>query len=351
MNQLVKIFTYIYFSLQIVNGGNLDNFKTYNGNSSEIVRWNFGNFIHPENSSVKYALEIYSPTHPGTYDVIIFLGGFDGIIPSFIYQDYNTKLAQSTNRIVVFLGKLGFIKLPNKEENLLELTLNWTLPNLYKLFNDKNTPSVVKGKVIPNVETRGVTLLTHSSSGHSVVSYLNKTCGMITSLILLDPVDGYDPFNFIKIYITNPPKQLPFTIPTLIISNGLDAMPANSLFPACAPDNTSNLRFYDSLPGPTVLLNFTSYGHADILDEWIREVAGRVCHQCISDCDYELYKTNEINAIKYFLLAVEEGNGTYLNALENPSNQQFFDPRIKMTSIQKYNGYNILETGRFCKHS
>ena len=83
----------------------------------------------------------------------------------------------------------------------------------------------------------------------------------------------------------------------------------------------------------------------------IREVAGRVCHQCISDCDYELYKTNEINAIKYFLLAVEEGNGTYLNALENPSNQQFFDPRIKMTSIQKYNGYNILETGRFCKQS
>ncbi len=85
----------------------------------------------------------------------------------------------------------------------------------------------------------------------------------------MDPVDGYDPFGFLKIFITNPPKQLPFTIPTLIISNGLDSVPANSLFPPCASANVSNIRFYDSLPGPTILLNFTKYGHADILDDFV----------------------------------------------------------------------------------
>lgn len=85
----------------------------------------------------------------------------------------------------------------------------------------------------------------------------------------MDPVDGYDPFGFIKIFITNPPNQLPFTIPTLIISNGLDAVPANPLFTPCAPVNISNTRFYESLPGPTILLNFTTYGHADILEDWV----------------------------------------------------------------------------------
>jgi hypothetical protein len=85
----------------------------------------------------------------------------------------------------------------------------------------------------------------------------------------LDPVDGYDPFGFIKIFITNPPKQLPFKIPTLIITNGLDDVRVNPLFTPCAPSNISNIRFYESLPGPTILLNFTSYGHADILDDFV----------------------------------------------------------------------------------
>jgi hypothetical protein len=77
--------------------------------------------------------------------------------------------------------KYIIIKLPDKEENLLEKSLNWTIPNLKNLFNNKKTPSAIRGKVIPDIETHGVTLMSHSSSGHSVTSYLNKTCGFIKS--------------------------------------------------------------------------------------------------------------------------------------------------------------------------
>jgi len=89
----------------------------------------------------------------------------------------------------------------------------------------------------------------------------------------MDPVDGYDPFGFIKIFVTNPPNQLDFQIPTLILSTKYSAIPAKSHLPPCAPQNISNVRFYETLPGPTWYLNFTQYGHADILDDWVNNLA------------------------------------------------------------------------------
>lgn len=96
----------------------------------------------------------------------------------------------------------------------------------------------------------------------------------------MDPVDGYDPYGVIKEFITNPPKQLPFLMPTLIITTGLDSIPRGPGFPACAPANFSNLRFYASLSGPTWLLNFTSYGHADVLDDFVSLFK----HVCVDFC-------------------------------------------------------------------
>lgn len=110
----------------------------------------------------------------------------------------------------------------------------------------------------------------HSASGHPVVGYLVNKCDLIKSLVLLDPVDGYDPFGFVKIFITDPPKPLDFVIPTLLITTGYDSVsPSPHGHMSCAPANMSNERFYTCLPGPTWMLNFTQYGHADILDDWV----------------------------------------------------------------------------------
>lgn len=124
--------------------------------------------------------------------------------------------------------------------------------------------------VFADVNSRdGVTLMSHSAAGHPTVAYLASKCGLIRTQVLMDPVDGYDPFGLVKRFITHPPAQLPFFIPTLLITTGLDSVSRGAGFPPCAPANLSNLRFYDSMPGPTWLLNFTSYGHADVLDDYV----------------------------------------------------------------------------------
>ena len=74
-------------------------------------------------------------------------------------------------------------------------------------------------------------------------------------------------FGIIKIFVTNPPNKLPFVTPTLKVSSGISWQ---GKVP-CAPANVSNVRFYDSLAGPTWHLNFIDYGHADILDDWVNK--------------------------------------------------------------------------------
>lgn len=237
--------------------------------SQSVVSWNFGSFIHPENSSVEFDLKFFSPTLPGNYSTIMFLTGLDGIAPSFLYEDFCTKLVLETNSIIVAYDALRFPYFPDKEERVFERTLNWTLANLNKLFNSKKTPASIKDLVFPDLEMYGVSLMSHSAAGHTVVSYLVNICGYVKSLILMDPVDGFDPFGIVKIFVTNPPEQLSFTIPTLMLSTGLSNVPVNPKFTSCAPTNISNERFYTCLPGPTWYLNFTDYGHADILDDWV----------------------------------------------------------------------------------
>lgn len=117
--------------------------------------------------------------------------------------------------------------------------------------------------------------MSHSSSGHIVSMYLVRTCGLARSLVLLDPVDGYDPFGIVKDFVTHPPNKLPFQIPTLIVATGLSSARANPLFVSCAPSNNSNERFYNSLDGPTWYMNFTDYGHADILDDWVSNLKNK----------------------------------------------------------------------------
>lgn len=315
---------------------------------NQTVSWKFGSFIRPKNSSVEFELKFISPTMPGKYPVIILLTGLDGIAPSIGYMDLMTKTSIETKTIIVSFDILRYPKKPDLEEKVFASSLEWTLENLPGFFVDKSTPEVIRGKVMPTFEQ--VSLMAHSASGHTVVSYLNETCGIIKTLILIDPVDGYDPFGIFKIYITNPPAQLPFVIPTLVIRTGLDPVPANPLFPACAPDKVSNKRFYDSLPGPTWFLNFTQYGHADILDDKIRKLASLICKVCDKDCEFEMYRNNVVKAIGLFYNGVNNRVDYFIQGLEKPNESKFFDEQIEISSVFHYNGYNVLNTGGFCIH-
>lgn len=122
-----------------------------------------------------------------------------------------------------------------------------------QLFESKYAPEQIRGIVMPDFSTFGVTLMSHSAGGRVVCSYLAKNCGPVNGLILLDPVDGMDPFGIIKDYVTHPPYPLPFQVPTLIVASGVSSQDGggkNFKLPPCAPINISNHRFYEVLNGP-----------------------------------------------------------------------------------------------------
>ena len=51
---------------------------------------------------------------------------------------------------------------------------------------------------------------------------------------------------------------------------GLDSVPgglAGDLTPPCVPEDLGNMRFYDAMPAKTWLVNATSYGHGDVIND------------------------------------------------------------------------------------
>jgi hypothetical protein len=120
-----------------------------------------------------------------------------------------------------------------------------------------------------------------------------------------------------------------------------------------APDNLSNNRFYESLSGPTFYLNFTQYGHADILDDWVINFADIECSGCKTkgkNCDIPTYRKNLANAVSYFLNAVDEKNLNFLQAIQFPEKSGMFNSSINVEAKYKENGFNIINTGPFCNH-
>ena len=104
-----------------------------------------------------------------------------------------------------------------------------------------------------------------------VVEFMKHHCDLVKGQILFSPVDGVDPFGLIHNFAITPGQLLNYKIPSLLIMTGLDSVPGTitgGLTPACAPEEMSNVRFYDALPGTTWLVNATKYGHGDVLDEF-----------------------------------------------------------------------------------
>merc|ERR1712187_428303 len=111
-----------------------------------------------------------------------------------------------------------------------------------------------------------------SEGCHVVGQALEYDCSIAKAMILLDPVDGFDPYRFVKSQdLITPGKKLGFSTPTLLMDNSLDPKKANPLVPACAPFEVGSQRWYDALRGPVWNINATGFGHVDCLDDsWIR---------------------------------------------------------------------------------
>ena len=73
-----------------------------------------------------------------------------------------------------------------------------------------------------------------------------------------------------------------------------------------------------------------------------------MCKACYKDCHFELYILSLTKAIRYFVQAVYAKNSTYLKALEDPKNSF---PDLSLEFYFDHNGFDVLQTGAFCRHS
>jgi hypothetical protein len=82
----MKIYFSVLITFLLFKSFHLVSLNSLNSHDDEIsfgenvVHWDFGSYIRPENKSVKFGLVIFSPKRPGTYPVIIFNSGFDGLV-------------------------------------------------------------------------------------------------------------------------------------------------------------------------------------------------------------------------------------------------------------------------------
>ena len=173
-----------------------------------------------------------------------------------------------------------------------------------------------------------------------MVRYLSKTCDTVKMLILMSPVDGIDPFGLSHNTIIEDGKKLPFAVPTFVLSAGRDNKSAYDN-PPCAPDNVSNLHFYDALSGPKWYINFVHYGHIDFYNpEYWNWYA---CSNCdLQKCSYTDYR----DGLKLVFIDIIQGvlgkNKGSLSIFEKGDYH-----RMENTHQHDYQGYDPL--GGFCK--
>jgi hypothetical protein len=163
--------------------------------------WSVGNIIIND-PSIRFRLDIYSPTTPGSYPTLVYLPGLAGLVPTTFYKTMMTAVAEQ-NVILIGISKIESIK-PEKVSVHLANFLEWVVkPNegATHLFAEHKA---VKG-VIPNMDRLG--FLSHSSGAHPIGQYLNTTCGPLKLLIMMNPVDGIDPFGIVQDFITRMKKQ------------------------------------------------------------------------------------------------------------------------------------------------
>jgi len=268
-------------------------------------------------NELDHELDVWAPDGPGTFPVIYFLGGLGGIIPGIAYDTVMKRIA-SHGYIVMD----PWVILSNPSDNYgaewLVGVQEWVEDNLEdKLHGDDFDAEM-------HMDNENVFLMGHSAGSHVIVEYLKHHCNKVKGQILFSPVDGFDPFGLVDLFAITPGEYLNYETPGLVIMTGLDNTPGSNIIggltPACAPDDLSNTRFYNAMPGNTWLVNATVYGHGDCLDELYYD-AMTLIHFCGTDKNQDrvTYRDFVAGEIVSFLKAILYGECDELVYIEDPS--------------------------------
>ena len=197
-------------------------------------------------------------TNSTSLPVFLMVTGFH--TPVLPYTDFLTMLA-SHGVIAVGVGwqltaGVNYTKLASHLTPGLEYVTGGGLANDLSTRGTHGVP--IADRIIMGGQSEG---------NHVFVRRLTTFgCGAVGGAVMIDPVDGADPFGIVKEFVIHPPAPVNFVTPALHIETGLDPKSAGLLRPPCAPASMSNGRFFDAWQGPIWQLNATAFGHIDICD-------------------------------------------------------------------------------------
>jgi len=283
------------------------------------------------NNGLNHELDVWAPDDAGKFPVIYFLGGLGGIIPGIAYD---TAMRSIASHGYIVLDPWAIVSNPvsNYEAEWLVEVQAWVEEHLEERLHGDGFSSSM------HMDNENVFLMGHSAGSHVIVEYLKHHCNKVKGQILFSPVDGFDPFGLVDIFAITPGEYLNYDTPTLVIMAGLDNTPGSNIIgsatPACAPDDLSNMRFYNAMPGNTWLVNATAYGHGDVLDELYYN-AMQLIHFCGTDKhqDRVTYRSFIAGEIVSFMSAVLYGDCESLAYIEDPTLMPVHTTTMKKDSV------------------
>jgi hypothetical protein len=257
-----------------------------------------------------FKTHFYAPEKEGTYPLILFVTGFSGMAPAFTYSNFVEQVA-AKGYIVVGLDHLKAPNYPVQGADFHSI-MEWA--------NEGGLQTALDAQgVKATVDISRTAVMGQSAGNHVVGEGLKNGCSVAKALVMIDPVDGFDPFGVIQAQnLITPGEKLPFTIPSLLLDNELDPKSNNFLFPACAPAKLGAPRWFDATAGPVWNVNASKYGHVDCLNDLIIPAGGLVC-PTDGSTDKKAYRKHLADTVALFLEGVLDDKPANFDDLEKES--------------------------------
>jgi len=255
-----------------------------------------------------FNVHLNAPSGDDSYPVILFVSGFSGLAPAFTYSTFIDELA-GKGYIVVGLDHIKAPNYPKQGADFLGV-MEWAK-------SGNLTQALLDAKIAASPDLDRLAVMGQSAGNHVVGQGLQDGCSLAKAQVMIDPVDGFDPFGMVhKEDLITPGEKLKYTIPTLLLDNELDPVAKNKLFPACAPAKLGAPRWFDAVAGPVFNVNASHYGHIDCLNDLYIKAGTLLC-PTDKTTDKKAYRSHLASTIDLFLDGIFQGHTDNLNQLQD----------------------------------
>merc|ERR1712190_248557 len=256
-----------------------------------------------------YWVHVYAAKTNATLPTIFFVSGFGADAPVFGYSDLLTKIA-SKGYVIVGVDRLSIPSYPKEARRFVDV-LAWAK-------NGSLKQEMAKKGLAATPDLDSTVVMAQSAGNHIVGQALADDCMYAKAFVMIDPVDGLDPFGIVKSEdLIHPGTKLNFTTPAIILDNGLD--PTGGLGGvSCAPLALGSPRWYNAWAGPIWHVNATAYGHVDCLDDAMISIGHLVCPSN-KKSDKNLYRQHLADTAALFIEGLLDNKQDNFALLEDAS--------------------------------